>query len=71
MGLTEQLAEWVLAFPKADNLPAEAKQRAKYLLLDTIGCALGAVPSETLAATWLPFMPTEFRRLGELGLDTS
>ncbi|HLI27131.1 MAG TPA: MmgE/PrpD family protein [Chloroflexota bacterium] len=48
--LVEELARWVLAFDRA-ALPPEAVQRAKGLLLDSLGCALAAVLDETAQRT--------------------
>src|SRR5579872_4027879 len=51
MGLTEQLAEWVIAFPPAESLPVDARRRAKFLLLDSIGCAIAAIDTPTGQST--------------------
>ena len=41
--LTERLVEYALALSYED-LPPEVVERTKRLILDTVGCALGAVP---------------------------
>src|SRR2546426_3349420 len=41
--LTERLVEYALALSYED-LPPEVVQRTKCLILDTVGCALGAAP---------------------------
>jgi 2-methylcitrate dehydratase PrpD len=41
--LTERLVEYALALSYED-LPPEVVERTKRLILDTVGCALGAAP---------------------------
>src|SRR5205809_1666263 len=41
--LTERLVEYALALSYED-LPPEVVERTKCLILDTVGCALGAAP---------------------------
>src|ERR1035437_557560 len=40
--IVERLAEWTLGLPSAD-IPERAITQAKLLLLDTLGCGLGAL----------------------------
>jgi 2-methylcitrate dehydratase PrpD len=47
--LTERLVEYALTLSYED-LPPEVVERAKRLILDTVGCALGAAP-------WKPLTP--------------
>jgi 2-methylcitrate dehydratase len=46
----QQLESWIGGF-RTQRLPDEAIGRAKLLLLDTLGCALAAVPEETVSRT--------------------
>jgi 2-methylcitrate dehydratase len=49
-GVVERLAQWALAV-HAEEIPQAAIDRAKLLLLDSIGCAFAALAEETARAT--------------------
>ena len=46
MGIARELAEYAASL-RFEDLPAEVVHQTKRLVLDTLGCALGGVPSET------------------------
>lgn len=47
--LVKRLARWILEFP-SDDIPPEVENQAKLLILDTFGCALGALGEDTALA---------------------
>ena len=58
MSITRQMADFALEL-QYDGIPADALKEAKRFLLDSVGCALAAVPNEDMAAM--------YRFIGRLG----